>query len=135
NVTVNFIGEVVQGEITNGIPAGYSVRSSMIPRAGSVTDLGMAQLSSGDQVMKLVGTNYSTYTNSSGTWTPSIPSLGVGWKGSTSPTSSCMWNSSYTNSSGTWTPSIPSLGVGESAILWAGTATNLGFVFTNFCPP
>ena len=35
--TVTCIGEVLQGNLTKPIPAGLSIRSSMVPEAGGIT--------------------------------------------------------------------------------------------------
>ena len=39
-LTVTFVGEVPQGSFTNALPAGWSLRSSIVPQAGSLTSLG-----------------------------------------------------------------------------------------------
>lgn len=39
--TVTFVGEVMQGQLKNSIPKGFSIRSSMVPQAGKLSaDLG-----------------------------------------------------------------------------------------------
>src|SRR5262245_2597625 len=38
--TLTMVGEVPQGTLTTTIPAGYSIRSSQVPQAGTVGDLG-----------------------------------------------------------------------------------------------
>merc|ERR1712162_44593 len=39
--TVTFVGEVPQGDLSNSLPAGFSIRSSQVPQAGKLqTDLG-----------------------------------------------------------------------------------------------
>jgi hypothetical protein len=35
-----FVGEVPQGNLTNPVPAGYSLKASIVPQAGSLTSLG-----------------------------------------------------------------------------------------------
>jgi hypothetical protein len=39
---ITFVGEVPQGTLVNNVPAGYSIKSSIVPQTGAVsTDLGM----------------------------------------------------------------------------------------------
>ena len=39
-LTVMFVGEVPQGSVTNGLPAGWSLKSSIVPQTGSLDSLG-----------------------------------------------------------------------------------------------
>jgi len=39
--TVTFVGEVPQGDLTNPVPQGLSVRSSQVPQSGTLTELGV----------------------------------------------------------------------------------------------
>jgi hypothetical protein len=83
--TITFIGEVLQGHLTRPIPAGLSVRSSMVPQAGGITSLlGFGPedgLTAGDQLQRFVNLSSSyviyTYQGASGwyrtTPQPSIP--------------------------------------------------------------
>jgi hypothetical protein len=42
NETLTFVGEVVQGSLTNQLPTGYSIRSSIVPQPGKLNSaLGM----------------------------------------------------------------------------------------------
>jgi hypothetical protein len=79
-LTVTFVGEVLQGVLSVDLPAGFAVRSSMVPQAGNVNEMGVPA-QDGDQIFKYVpGTGYTTYTfdDLDEDWLPSTPSFGVG---------------------------------------------------------
>lgn len=77
--TNTFVGEVLQGELTNNIPAGFSIQASKVPQAGTATELGLsAGLQSFDGVLKWTGTGYESYSFVFGNWAPSTPSFDVG---------------------------------------------------------
>jgi hypothetical protein len=75
---VTFVGEVLTGNLTNNIPAGFSMRSSQVPQS-----LGLSALNFpadfGDTVYKWNPgtTSYEIYTFL-GTWSPSDPTPAVG---------------------------------------------------------
>jgi hypothetical protein len=79
DVTVTFVGEVKQGELTNPLPEGYSVRSSIVPQAGTATSLGIPA-APGDNIYThaTVG-GYTPYTfDDLDGWLPSDPNIEVG---------------------------------------------------------
>ena len=50
NLNLLFVGEVMQGNLTNAVPAGYSIQSSQVPQAGRLdVDLGFPVVN-GDSV-------------------------------------------------------------------------------------
>lgn len=64
--TNTFVGEVLQGSLTNGIPPGYSIRGSQVPQAGDANALNLsAALTDGDIVYKWLGNKYDIYTRAS----------------------------------------------------------------------
>jgi len=83
--TLTFVGEVLQGSLTNTLPLGVKVmRSSIVPQQGLLsTDLGVPT-DNGSQAFtyNVLQNNggYSSYTYSSedGTWNPSEPTIAVG---------------------------------------------------------
>ena len=78
--TITFVGEVLQGKMTNNVPAGVQVlRSSMVPQAGGVTSVLGFPGEGGDQLYKYAG-GYTTYTfdDLDMVWTPSEPNIAVG---------------------------------------------------------
>jgi hypothetical protein len=80
-ITLTFVGEVLQGSLTNDLPAGYSVRSSKVPQSGLVsTTLGLPA-NPADVLYKYVPlTGYSIFTFDEFdlAWTPSQPTINVG---------------------------------------------------------
>jgi hypothetical protein len=83
--TLTFVGEVLQGQLSNTLPLGTKVmRSSMVPQQGLVsTDLGVPFFN-GDQLFTYNtaqnGGGYVTYLYSTddGQWDPSEPTMSVG---------------------------------------------------------
>jgi hypothetical protein len=62
DLTVTFVGEVPQGNLSNLIPAGLSIQSSQVPQAGDLfADLGLA-LNVGDLVQTHDGSSFSPST-------------------------------------------------------------------------
>lgn len=80
-VTITFVGEVPQGTaLDNPLPAGLSIRSSIVPQAGTAADLGLVG-APGDQLYQYDNTTgyyISTFDADLGDWDPSLKSLKVG---------------------------------------------------------
>lgn len=71
----------MQGDLSNPIPAGFAIKSSMVPQAGLVsTDLGLAGLADFDTLYQWdVGTQgYVSSTYAFGAWSPAEPTIAVG---------------------------------------------------------
>jgi hypothetical protein len=87
-IKLNFVGEVLQGDLTLAIPSGFSVRSSMLPLPGLLqTELGFPA-SDGDaiHVFDRDEQKYVIYTYKHGKWDPEEPVVGAGesfWVGKT----------------------------------------------------
>jgi hypothetical protein len=80
-ITVTFVGEVPQGDLKNPLPAGLSIRSSMVPQAGTAAELGLPA-NDGDQLYQYdpVGQKYdaSTFDGLESKWIPDLKRLEVG---------------------------------------------------------
>jgi hypothetical protein len=77
--TLTFVGEVLQGSLTNTLPKTTKViRTSMTPRAGTATGLSIPG-EAGDQLFTFNG-GFTTYIfdDVDLVWTPSEPNLSVG---------------------------------------------------------
>jgi hypothetical protein len=77
--TLTFVGEILQGRLTNTLPIGqYAIRSSMVPKAGAPTDLGIPA-EQGD-ILELFHGSYSAYVYDPLVpgWLPSEPTIGIG---------------------------------------------------------
>jgi hypothetical protein len=83
--TTTFVGEVAQGTLNNPVPAGFSIRVSMVPQSGLVQDI-LQFMPAANDVVYLYANNgttagYEQYTATStaaSDWDPSQPSLAVG---------------------------------------------------------
>jgi len=97
NMILKFIGKVLQGNITNYIPVGKTIRSSALPLVGSLNALGLTNFSSGDRIQKRSGAGYITYTNIAGAWSPSVPILAAGEAIVVNCASNTSWSQAYQN--------------------------------------
>ena len=85
----NFVGDVVQGELSVPIPAGFSVRSSPVPQGGSLEDLAFP-IANGD-VIHLFDRdrqNYVLHPYENDRWKSGPPIVSVGesfWVAKTQP--------------------------------------------------
>jgi len=81
DLTVTFVGEVSQGDLSNPLPAGLSIRSSQVPQAGTAAELGLVG-EPNDIVYqyKAVGAGYdiSTFDPDDLVWAPPLRTLKVG---------------------------------------------------------
>lgn len=81
-LTITFVGEVLQGALSNAIPAGYSIRSSMVPQSGRVSSVLGLPAADGDQLFRWTGSSYSIATyedpGGGGEWSPAEPIVNVG---------------------------------------------------------
>jgi hypothetical protein len=76
--TVTFVGEIAQGDLTNSIPAGLSIRCSVIPREGKVTAVLGLTLSPFDNIYVSTNNTLKVFTYlPGGNWHPFEPSLRV----------------------------------------------------------
>ncbi len=78
--TLTFVGEVLQGNLTNTIPLNaFSIKSSMVPQAGAVSSVLGLPPEAGDQVY-VYRNGYAIYTfdDLDMAWRPSEPSINVG---------------------------------------------------------
>jgi hypothetical protein len=82
-LTITFVGEVKQGKLDNTYPKGLSIRSSMVPQAGTAAELGFVG-QNGDQIFQFdaatQGYSASTYDDidPAAPWGPPLKSLAVG---------------------------------------------------------
>ena len=75
---VTFVGEILQGELTNSIPRGLSIRCSMIPEAGKLSQVLGLRLAPFDNVYLVSNGVLNVFTYlPDGKWKPSEPDLQV----------------------------------------------------------
>lgn len=80
NVTNTFVGEVLQGALTNALPVGYSIASSKVPQTGGIQSaLGLTP-SNGEVLYQwdVPTQNYVAHTFRFGSWTGGEPVVNVG---------------------------------------------------------
>lgn len=63
NFVFTFVGEVPQGSLTNSMPTGFSIRSSIVPQAGLVdAALGLTNSVDGDILYQWTNNNWAIYS-------------------------------------------------------------------------
>jgi outer membrane protein assembly factor BamB len=97
-ITLHLTGEILQGDLSNSVPAGVSVRSSMVSQPGLIqTTLGYSR-EPGDVVMLYTNGNYLTYTVDQFEpyqWLPDEPALAVGEAAHFQSGSAKAWHRRY----------------------------------------
>lgn len=77
--TITFVGEVMQGTLTQSLPQGFSIQASQVPQSGQLdTDLGFPAVD-GDTVFMFVNSTgqYSVHAFDFGAWNvPPVPAVG-----------------------------------------------------------
>lgn len=98
-ISFTFVGEVPQGDLKNDLPKGLSIKSSMVPQAGTVVELGFPG-GAGDQIFKFnVATQQyatSTFDDIDNAWLPAVPSIGVGEAFFLNKATAGSWNRTFT---------------------------------------
>jgi len=99
-VTVTFVGDVMQGSLSNNVSAGYQIVASQVPQAGKVTtDLGLPGYD-GNQIF--------TWNSTTQRYDPTVPTF---------------VQTGATPDIGAWDPAEPTVGVGQSFFYFANAAT------------
>jgi hypothetical protein len=99
NVTVTFVGEITEGAKSIDVPAGFSIRSSIVPQSGAlVSALGFPQ-GDGDIVYKfntaIQDYELYSYLELLGTWSPSEPNVEVGESFFVSKNAAATWSRNF----------------------------------------
>lgn len=95
DLTNTFVGEVMQGSLTNALPLGYQMVANMVPDSGVLNTLGLVPPNS-TQVLK---------------WDSSLGTVGD-------------WVASSKSPFGTWPLGEPTLNVGEAIMILSPSAFN-----------
>lgn len=76
--TVTFVGEVMQGNLSNPIPAGLSIKSSMVPQSGKLDADLKFPVAEGDTVYQFNNSKngYDLATFEFGEWAAPVPKVG-----------------------------------------------------------
>ncbi|MDB6017776.1 MAG: hypothetical protein JWR19_2265, partial [Pedosphaera sp.] len=96
NLVLGFVGEVPQGTLTNALPAGYSMRRSMVPQAGPLDTLLGFPGAEGDVVYRWINGGWitSTYRAATG-WSGSAPTLNLSEAIFISKAAATTWTRSF----------------------------------------
>jgi len=85
DVTITFVGEVMQGTLTNPLAPGLQIVGSQVPQEGTASDLGLPHttaggMTPGDQVYQFTGAGYyvSTFDDLEDNFVPPLKPLAVG---------------------------------------------------------
>lgn len=85
SVNLTLVGEVLQGDLVNGVVPGYDIYGCMVPQQGGVSSIHNYPRTTGDLLSRYTGTGYRNYTVVPGTtgsgtnkWSPSEPVIDVG---------------------------------------------------------
>lgn len=81
DLTITFVGEVPQGQLSNPIPAGFSIRASQVPQSGALDTVLGFPVADGDTIYQFNQTsqNYDLNTYDFGAWSAGqAPTLAVG---------------------------------------------------------
>ncbi len=85
NFTVTFVGEVAQGNLSNPLPAGFSIRSSQVPQSAALDTVLKFPVSNGDFIYQYNTTtksydtsDYDTDTYGPQGWPGAAPAPAVG---------------------------------------------------------
>lgn len=97
--TVTFSGEVLQGELSNPLSAGFSIISSQVPQAGSLSSLGYTPAQF-DTVYKYDNaiSNYTITFYNNGSWNNGEPSLAIGEAFFLAKQNAGSWDRTFTTS-------------------------------------
>jgi len=101
DITNTFVGDVLQGSLTNSLLVNFSLVGNMVPDSGTVSSLGLVIPGTGspqNQILKwnVASQSYSIFKKVSSTWIPSEPSIGVGEGFFTSLNAPLNWVRNYT---------------------------------------
>ncbi|HWV98347.1 MAG TPA: hypothetical protein VNZ64_01520 [Candidatus Acidoferrum sp.] len=88
--SASFVGDVIQGSLSVPIPAGFSIRSALVPQPGNLADDLRFPISNGDVIhlFDRERQKYVLHPYQDGRWTAGPPIIGVGeafWVAKTDP--------------------------------------------------
>lgn len=94
--TLTFVGEVAQGQLTNSIPANFSIKSSKVPQTGLVSTLGLTGMSDFDVLYKwnTATQQYDIFTYFFGAWDVE-PTIAVGESFFLSSSAAYQWTRTF----------------------------------------
>ena len=96
-LTVTFVGEVAQGNLSNAVPSGFSIRSSQVPQEGALeADLGWPTAEEDNIYFWNNATGqYDNFSYEFSEWGPSEPVVGVGVAFFASKLAAASWDRTF----------------------------------------
>jgi hypothetical protein len=96
-ISVTFVGDVMQGSLSNPIPAGFSIKSSQVPQQGGISSVLGYPTANGDVVYLFNNASgaYQTFTFAFGNWGPSEPVINVGQSFFARKATAASWNRTF----------------------------------------
>ncbi len=98
DLKITFVGEVPQGTLKNPLPKGLSIRSSIVPQAGTAAELGLKGVD-GDQIFQFQVDTQSYYTSTydelEANWLPALKPLAVGEAFFIKSANASSWNRTF----------------------------------------
>jgi hypothetical protein len=78
--TVTFVGEVMQGSLSNPIPAGFSIKSSQVPQSAAIDTVLGFPAAEGDTIYQFINAQntYAIHALDLGEWSGGVPTPAVG---------------------------------------------------------
>jgi hypothetical protein len=99
NVTVTFVGEITEGAKSIDVPAGFSIRSSIIPQSGALVSALAFPQADGDIVYKFNAATQAydlySYLELLSAWSPSEPNVAVGEAFFVSKAATATWSRNF----------------------------------------
>ena len=77
-ITNTFVGTVLQGYLTNAVPAGYSIKGFSVPISGAISTTLKYPVGNFDHIYTWTGTNYAIYNYYNGWGVSGEPTINVG---------------------------------------------------------
>jgi hypothetical protein len=94
--TNTWVGEVAQGNLTNTLPAGFSIVSSQVPAAEDLNTNGLAaSVAGGSQVLRWTGSGYTISTKLGASFIPN-PTINVGESFFVNTAAAASWVRNFT---------------------------------------
>jgi hypothetical protein len=96
--TNTWVGEVLQGSLTNPIPAGFSIQASQVPQASTLNNVDYslaAALASGSQVLQWNGAGYTISTKFGANFIPDL-TINVAESFFVNTAAAASWNRVFT---------------------------------------
>jgi len=95
--TNTFVGTVMQGSLSNSVPAGFSILASQVPQAGQLDTVLGFPATDGDTIYQFTPSNQQYVANTFlfGSWSPAAPVINVGEGFFVSKSTAAVWTRTF----------------------------------------